>query len=85
MPANKMGKQTLKNQLSSSRKQKRLILAKGTEPTSLSRRDFLKTYLVDHIISKTNLWYQLSVAVPGNFRKKVLVVEEILSSHEHEI
>ena len=48
---------------------------------SVARRHFYKHF---SIIS-SNFWYQHFVAVSGNLRGKVSVVDDVLSSHEQEI
>ena len=44
---------------------------------------FLQTFLVDHV--KRHFRYQPFVALSGNLRGKVPIVDDVLSSHEQEI
>ena len=74
--AKSVGKQTLKKQLGSGIKQRRVI------PTE-STKHFYKHFSL--VISNNIFRYQPFVAVSGNLGRKVPTVDDVLSSHEQEI
>ena len=82
--ARSVGKQTLKKYLCSGSKQRRIIPAKTTKPSSWSRRAIFTKHC-SLIMSNNNFRYQSFVAVSGNLGGKVPFADDVLSSHEQKI
>ena len=83
--AKSVGRQTLTKQLGigSRKKSARKNIPKSLQNNPIGREEtFLENF---SLIMSSNFRYQLPVAVSGNLGRKVLVIDDVLSSHEQKL
>ena len=77
-----VGKRTLKKQLGSGCKQRKSFQQNLLNKPVAREGTFKKKQF--SLIMSTYFWYQPFMAVSGNLRRKVRIVDDVLSSHEQE-
>ena len=74
-----LARQSLRKQLGSGSKKKKIIPTISNKLTSRSRRDFYKYF---SLIKSKMFRYQSFMAVSAGLRGKLLVVDDVLSSYD---